>query len=668
MAREIKGEEVVGTRIIRNLLAGNSVPEAQMAYKSVAALRGARGTAYNAGRQIDPIGRNFDLTSRNWQPRQLGRDQKALATIKAIRDIDAQASQAVWNFLRLVNPGMTLTAMQGSEGLDEKEEQGPAQAYLDELMKRVGSEYGGGGDQFHNVLTLSLITDGAVACEVAPTEDLGDVEDWYPVEPLLVSFRRDPETHRLLMGQRFRDGTFADLNAEQVFYVPLDPDVEDPYGRPPLLPAVSAVVRKMQVLNDVQAAAHNAGYPRIDVEVAYEALLEHAPAELKTMEKAPELIAWAEKQLETLVSEYESMQVDDTFVHYDWVRIKPLQGAGSFDVGPLEKVLTSQVNSALKSLPILLGVHQGGNEGYGSVQWNIQIATVEALQRIIKRVIEKLANVSLALAGFQAHARAEYDKTRTVDRLTEAQAETFEMSNLKTSVAMGWRDNAEASDLAVGHPPVADPMPGALGLRPPGSVGEGGGLEQWPSTVDLTSEQEELSKSVDYGATKAPWDLLQMTSAPVDVPPPTRMADDQTHGADADLEELIERSAGRYVTRARNACEAWAPIVAVAGDWLPYRRDLLALLRDAVREGMEARGATVRADEDIVRAIWLEHADATHRLEDDTVGAAPGDIEWWMIANAGVEGELGGKLGAAGLRAGYRARPGHVATARPDAP
>ena len=76
--------------------------------------------------------------------------------------------------------------------------------------------------RLYNVLALGLITTGAVCAEVAPTEGLDDVIDWYPVDPLLIAFLRD-DIGTLHMGQRFRDNSFHELNPNQVFYIPLDP-------------------------------------------------------------------------------------------------------------------------------------------------------------------------------------------------------------------------------------------------------------------------------------------------------------------------------------------------------------------------------------------------------------------------------------------------------------
>ena len=157
----------------------------------VKALAGAKTKGqYLAGRQVEQSDKWNELNLLLGRNRPTGRDAATLSQIRAIRDLDPQASLAVWNFLRLLNPGHDLKAVTIDKNGEEKEESGPAQAYLDGLALRVGQEYGGGLDQFHNVLALMLVTNGAICAEIAPNEALDDVEDWYAVDPTLITFKR----------------------------------------------------------------------------------------------------------------------------------------------------------------------------------------------------------------------------------------------------------------------------------------------------------------------------------------------------------------------------------------------------------------------------------------------------------------------------------------------
>lgn len=635
-----------------------------------------------AGRQIDPLDKLgvgwtvYDRTAK----RAWGREDATLDVLKAIRDLDPQVSQAVWNYLRLLNPGHRLVAVVG-EGTDEREEEGPAQTYLDQLAARVGAEYGGGLDQLHNVLALSLMTTGAVAAEVAPTGGLNDVEDWYAVDPSQLTFRRDVDTSALVLGQLHADGTFRELPADQVFYQPLDPDVNDPYGRPPFLPAIQAVMSRSVMLSDIRAVAHNAGYPRIDVKVMWEVVKAAAPPQLREPGREADFSAWAEKQLGMIVSDYESLQVDDTFVHYDWVQPALMAASGlSFDFVALDNVLQRQLNSALKTLPILLGLNEGVSETHGSVQWQIQVAGLSALQRVLKRLIEKMGTTSLTLAGFAARARMHYDDTRTVDRLYEAQAELFEAQNLKLDVEMGWRDNDEASVLRTGHDAVAEPgeqsaaqLAADKAAEQAAQVGPAVGTEGQQPTA------EEKQQSVDP-AWQLLWQELRSVSARAAVPIGEKldgeMLDRLSQGYADEARRLFQQQLQRLTATLLG--EGWdlrspenrASPRDIADDafGLAYRREMKKLLRQSIKDGYALAGMPdAKVPEKLVRRIWRDNEPFLDKIRNDLArqirfwsdefrAGRPvrmDDVAGWFAQNEYREAMMGQFLTKQGLATGY---------------
>ena len=427
----------------------------------------AKPGGLNPGRQV--VDRQQFTDASGWlniRHHGLQRDEGTLEAVKLIRDLDPQASHAVWNFLRLTNPGFDFKAYTFAQDGSETEEAGEAQSLLDDLARWIGREYGGGLDQLHNVLALQLLTHGANCLEVTlrtPTE----IDDWYPVDPSLISFRtqeQDDGTFTMEMGQYqshmgpdSETGDFLAFNPEQVIYQPLDPDTGDPYGRPPLVAAISELLAASQLVTDVRAMGHNQGFPRLDVKVLWTAIQAAAPQNIK--DDPQQFAQWATAQLSNIVADYDSLAVDDTFIHFDYVELDQVGGgAGSFDYDALMSILERRANNALKTLPILLGINETTSETHGSIQWQIQVAGIEAMTRLIKRVIEKAGNLTLRLAGFQAHCKLTYQKIRTVDRLYEAQADFFDARNAQLAWQMGWIDNNEAAQKLYGHDAVGDPI------------------------------------------------------------------------------------------------------------------------------------------------------------------------------------------------------------------
>jgi hypothetical protein len=568
---------------------------------------------------------------------------------------------------------------------------------LDDLATRVGQEYGGGLDQFMNVLNLTQLTQGAVAAEVAPAETLDAVEDWYPIDPSLLTFKRvavteevngkqvDTGQTRQILGQTFSNGKFVPLNDEQVFYVPLDPDVDDPYGRSPLLPAIGAVVSMAQMLNDLKAFVHNQGYPRIDVQVAWEILKAAAPAWLQAPDKEREFAAWAQERLDQLVTDYNDLKVDDTFIHYDWVQVTTTGATGgggtaSLSVEALEKVLLHQLVSALKHLPILLGINEATSETHGSVQWQIFVAGVKTMQRATKRVIEKLANVTLQIYGIQAHAKVEFDAIRTVDRQAESTAEANETATRISWRDQGWIDNDEAARMMTGHDAVNDPLEMQLQAEEASLQ-----LEQLynPPANDLGAQQP-TAKEKQQGASAKHRRVLR------DVRAGRRQTSRQRRAIEGVLtvEELNDRAekfgtqGGLIFMRQRDPlvellekqgieipegeASRARPTTQEAKDvadqvfGLGYSREMKGMLRQAIREGLAMSGMGGDPDERLVRRIWKDNVQYVRKIRDDLKRALRsgefktlGDVRAWFDTNLYREELMGRYLAKQGLSGGW---------------
>ncbi|WP_372780297.1 phage minor head protein [Priestia aryabhattai] len=382
------------------------------------------------------------------------RNKDVMESLKIIRDLNPDASMAIWNFLRLSNNGHELeclkpTGSNDKQGLD----------YINSLAKRVGALYGGGVDQLINVLNLTGFTQGAICLEVELNEGLNEVVDFHAVDPSTVDFRKDKETGEVQLVQKQSDGTYKVLNREQVFYLPFDPDIGDPYGRSPILPLLQIVFFQVEVLKDLKAVAHNQGHARLDISIAEEAIIKNIPQEIKV--KGTQAIAeYANTFVQSIQKQFSQMKADDNFFHPDFIKVDMVGGTAgkSMDATALINIINQQLVSALKQLPILLGRNEGTTETHGTVQWQIYVAGIESIQRGVKRVIERAYNVALQVQGRQSKARLTFNKLRTTDRFQDAQAEQIETNTWIARVQQGWADNNEAANEVVGHDAVAEPQ------------------------------------------------------------------------------------------------------------------------------------------------------------------------------------------------------------------
>lgn len=382
-----------------------------------------------------------------------GRRYTPLATLRRIRDYNPDAALAVWNFLRLVNSGLQLTVQDMAGNPDEE-----GLELLSELSKRVGTEYGGGLNMLINVMVLTQITQGAIASEVELSDNLKDIVDYVLVDPFLIDFARNEQGKwaPIVAGL----GKNQWINTNQFKYLPLDPDVDIPHGRSPFWPALRTSTFQIEVLDDLKAVAHNQGYPRIDVTVLRDTLLAHAPATLKAKDKEKELADWLQTELGKIQDAYNALNPDDTFIHLEGIEVGYVGPgrAGSINLNTLIRALDNQVVSSLKQLPILLGRNEASTTTHASIQWQIFIAGVEALQGSVKQMLEWLFNLSLQIYGRQSVATVAFTPIRKTDREAEARAGYTEARTWALKVMAGWASDNEAAQALLGHDAVGANM------------------------------------------------------------------------------------------------------------------------------------------------------------------------------------------------------------------
>lgn len=419
-----------------------------------------------SGRPVDDVNRTSRLgwsyssiiprqNTRSFTPKQ---GANTLETIRLVIDRDPDASKAVMNFLLLMGKGYkTKAEIERANGTVAEDKAGTS--YLHALDRRVGGEYGGGMNAVVNVNNLSLIWQGAIAMWAEMSADLSEIIDVHPVDPSLITFQREKDTGRLMRGVFDEHGNFAELNQRQFLYVPFHPMVGNPYGRSPLLAALTALFFKIELLEDLRAVVHNQGHPRLDVTVALEMISKAVPAHLRQVGREAELGQFVQGEIEKVAQAYRRMKPDDSMVHGDNIAIDYKGPNGSLDFKSLSEILDNQIVAGLKQLPVLLGRNEGATTTHATVQWEIFALQIEALQYIHKRALEWFHTLALAVKGFTSVAHDSFVSPETKDRKAEAEARQVEIANEIALADRGWQTEDEGANNIVGHGAVAPPKP-----------------------------------------------------------------------------------------------------------------------------------------------------------------------------------------------------------------
>jgi len=446
-----------------------------------------------SGRQTQPANYNpFGLTGWYFIPKRqyslidvtsLDITQfSAEQMLALLPDLVPEVGKAVWNFLRTAAPDKCQF-----QALTLNKEEDPAgQAILDDLVGGVNAQWGGITAVMTQLL-LSGYLQGAATCEAAPTKTLKDLDDLYVVNPDSIFFERDAE-QRLVPYQRqfwwgmqapaqaggymssaispvLQMGPFRRMNEETFFYNPVDPYVDDPYGRAPAAPALQVVFGLVQVLRDLGAVVHHQGWPKIDISLVWELMAQTIPQEIRDNEARKQ--QWLTAQMDGVIQAYNSMAPEDAFVHMDYVNVsseKVAAGAKLFDAATVVHVFRIELIEALKSLPIFHSEHVGSTETYGSIEFEIYATSVGTIRSVASTPACRALQVGLQLRGHQGLVVADWPAVRTTQRLADAQAEGQEIVNAVNKRDQGFITQNDASreitgSDAVAPAPVAVPAP-----------------------------------------------------------------------------------------------------------------------------------------------------------------------------------------------------------------
>jgi hypothetical protein len=374
--------------------------------------------------------------------------------IQIIVDYNPEASEAAWQFIRMIGQGAKIVVEKTVDGKKQPDED--VQKVLDERLKTYALDYGGGMGQLIDTLSLMVIERGAVAMELEVSDDLRDVADWCPVDPHDIEFEINDRSH--FIPSVHVNGELIPLSQDQFRYVPLDPRYNDPRGRSMFLPALEAVFFQAEVLRDLKKVAHTTGNPRIHFKLMEDIVRQSAPGRLQGPGKESELKIWMDQKLSDIATAYSEIEADDAFFTYDYVEVNPVSaGKGTYDLSSIIEVVENEMIAGLKQLPIMLGRMRGSGLAHGTVQWQVFAQTIIALREVIASLVSWAATQTLRIWGYNSTAKLVFDPIRIQDRVKEAQAEGVEIQNALMMEAAGWVSMEELAMKFVGHKPVAPP-------------------------------------------------------------------------------------------------------------------------------------------------------------------------------------------------------------------
>ncbi len=406
--------------------------------------------------------------------------------LDVLADADPNIALALWNILRLAGAAWSYEVRTP----DNTQEDPEGKAVLDAVLSQVNHNWGG-INNLVNQWIMSVALEGACAGETIPNTDITDVIDMVPVSPWTVFFQRDIEQNYVayqwqpmlasgngVLGinaasmapgpdvlstmEALSHGGFRRLNELTFAYIPLDTAIDDPYGRMPFAPVLQVIVFDAQLLKDLRQWSHVNAFGRLNISVLADKVKDLMPPNVAN--NAAQRALYYQTFLNDIQQAYNSLNPDDTFVHFDSVVVNGVDSSGkTFNIDTLIRIVERRIFRALKQLPILMGSNEGTTETWGTLQMEIYALGIANIQRVVATLLERLFNVALRIRGRASVVTVTFEALRASDRLQVAQASALEIKNAATKRDEGWITQDEAAIDVTGSKSVADaPNPDPL--------------------------------------------------------------------------------------------------------------------------------------------------------------------------------------------------------------
>lgn len=383
---------------------------------------------------------------RNWNLDSSTLDRMAPAELlELLVDLSPDISRALWDFLRLCNPGWECKAFRvGGEETEEPRGQAVLDAFFADLKELYGS-----ADVVINRLYTSAFMRGGFFAELI-LDNAGRVPlDLATPDPRWLQWRlvKDPQRGPVWQPYQWVGTEPVPLTRETIRYVPVDPLPGKPYGRALAAPSLFTTLFALGMLHDLRRVVQQQGYPRLDLAISLEQLVKAMPTHLQADQAA--MKDWLDEVVREVTSVYSDLEPDDAYVHTDVVTVnRPVGTVDSDSLGAIDGLMAAlerlQVR-ALKSTPLMMAMPDGMSEANANRQWEVHSAGVKALQHLCEGLLEHLLAIVLRVQGIQAVVQFRFAELRAAELHRDALVEQLNIENARAQYDHGWIDQDTAA-------------------------------------------------------------------------------------------------------------------------------------------------------------------------------------------------------------------------------
>ena len=262
---------------------------------------------------------------------------------------------------------------------------------------------------------------GGIYREVILDTDAETTVDYVINDPVTVRFElvKDP-----LYGEIFklirvnRNGTITSLEGDPTIqYLPLNSDVNSPFGKPYMLAAIFPAVWQLMLLKDWRDVLRTQVSPFMHIKIDTEKIMKMANMDAKTA------LERAEAAKNAALNNWKNKGPDTAVASGDEVSYEILSGLNQMHLGmadPMMRMLNRDIASGANTMPVFLGQNEGTTETHADVQWLKQTAFYRSSLRATGNAFTADFQTMLRAKGIGGDVYLELLEMNAMERLREA--------------------------------------------------------------------------------------------------------------------------------------------------------------------------------------------------------------------------------------------------------
>lgn len=246
--------------------------------------------------------------------------------------------------------------------------------------------------------------------------------------------------------------TTIDLNIPSFFISRFHQNPTDIYSFGPFVSAINTIAARQEVINELYRIMKVVGYPRLDVKVLEEVLVQSAPITIRN--DPTKLRKHVEDEIAKIRTTIQQIRSDQALVHSSSVEAKVINeknpGAG-MQISQVIDVLDAQNQAALKVMPAVIGKADGGQ--VAGTEARLFALGADSLNRSIAETWTKALTLAARMAGYQGRIEARFNPVELRPVLELEPQKVMKSARLKQDLSAGLITDLEYHMEMYGRPP-----------------------------------------------------------------------------------------------------------------------------------------------------------------------------------------------------------------------